>query len=76
MQRREFIILGSLVGLPFCVKAQTTLLEEKSRKEVEPTIKDVQEHLFPEGSAVPSARSMHATAYLFDAIGHKCYDKE
>jgi len=76
MQRRDFLILGSLVGLSPYAVSKMVRLEDKTIKEVEKTIQAVQEHLFPEGSKIPSARSMHATQYLFDAIGHESYDKD
>jgi hypothetical protein len=76
MQRRNFLILGTLVGLSPYAVSKTVFLEDKTIKEVEQTIRAVQEHLFPEGSQIPSARSMYATQYLFDAIGHESYDKD
>jgi len=76
MRRRDFLILGSLVGLSPYAVSKTTLLNNRTVKETEKTIQAVQEHLFPEGSKIPSARSMYATQYLFDAIGHESYDKD
>ena len=76
MQRRNFLILGTLVGLSPYAVSKTVFLEDKTVKEVEKTIQAVQEHLFPEGSKIPSARSMRVTQYLFDAIGHESYDKD
>ena len=78
MKRRFFLILGSLVGLsPYIFgSGKKRYLANETVKEVEKTIQAVQEHLFPEGSKIPSARAMAATPYLFDAIGDKRYDKD
>jgi len=76
MQRRNFLILGSLVGLSAYTRGETVLFEKKRVKEIEQTIRAVQEHLFPKGSHLPSARDMDVTSYLFHAINHSCYDKE
>jgi hypothetical protein len=76
MQRRNFLILGSLVGLSPYAVGKTTHLTDKTVKEVKKTIQAVQEHFFPEGSKIPSARSMYSTQYLLDAITHESYDKD
>jgi len=76
IKRRQFLILGSLLGLSPYIEAQTLSAFEKSFKSVEPTIAAVQEHLFPEGSKIPSARSMHVTAFLFETVSHKSYDTD
>ena len=76
MKRRKFLILGSLLSLSPYVKAKATTRFEKDFKEVESTISAVQEHLFPEGSKLPSARAMKVTAFLFETIMHKSFDKD
>jgi len=68
--------MGLLFGLSSTLKAETNLLSHKTIKEVEKTIQAVQEHLFPPGSKIPSAKSMFVTAFLFETIGHKSYDKD
>ena len=49
---------------------------EKTFKKVETTLLAVQEHLFPEGSKIPSARSMNVTQFLFETMMHKSFDKD
>jgi hypothetical protein len=76
IKRRQFLILGSLLGLSSYIEAKEVSTFESSFKPVEPTIAAVQEHLFPEGSQLPSAKSMQVTEFLFETVSHKSYDKD
>lgn len=76
IKRRGFLILGSLLGLNSYIKAENITSFDKSFLEVEATIRAVQMHMFPEGSQLPSAKSMHVTEFLFKAIGHKSFDRD
>jgi len=76
MKRRNFLILGSVLGLSPYIKAKELSTFEKSFKKVEFTISAVQEHMFPKGSQIPSAVSMNVTQFLFETISHKSYDKD
>ena len=76
LKRRNFLILGSLLGLSPYVKAQGTTAFEKEFKKVEETIAAVQEHMFPEGSSLPSASAMNVTQFLFETITHKSFDRD
>ena len=76
MQRRNFLILGSVVGLSSILKAETPDQFKRDFKEVEATIAAVQEHMFPEGSALPSARQMNTIQFLFETVAHKTYDRD
>lgn len=76
MKRRNFLILGSFLGLSSYIGAKEISAFEKAFKDVEPTLKAVQEHLFPEGSDIPSARSMHLTRFLFETMMHQSFDKD
>ena len=76
MKRRKFLILGSLLGLSPYIEAKEISAFEKHFKALEPTLKAVQEHLFPEGSKIPSAKSMHLTQFLFETMMHKSFDKD
>ena len=49
---------------------------EKAFQEVRPTIAAVQEHMFPTGSKLPSAKAMNVTQFLFETITHKSFDKD
>ncbi|AKF25809.1 hypothetical protein YH65_10725 [Sulfurovum lithotrophicum] len=76
MQRRNFLILGSLLGLSSILKAKTADQFMHEFKEVEAVISAVQEHMFPEGSQLPSAKEMHVTQFLFETVSHRTYDKD
>lgn len=76
MKRRKFLILGSALGLSPYVAAKEISDFEKTYKKVEPILSSVQEHLFPEGSKVPSAKSMNVTQFLFETMMHKSFDKD
>jgi len=76
MKRRNFLILGSVLGLSPYIKAKEPSTFERSFKKVEPTISSVQEHMFPKGSKIPSAASMNVTQFLLETITHKSYDKD
>jgi len=76
IKRRQFLVLGSLLGLSPYIEAKAVSTFERSFKSVEPTIAAVQEHLFPEGSQIPSAISMQATQFLYETVAHKSYDRD
>jgi hypothetical protein len=76
MKRRRFLILGSAFGLTPYMDAKEISDFEKTFKRVEKTLSAVQEHLFPEGSKIPSAKSMNATQFLFETMMHKSFDKD
>ena len=76
MKRRKFLILGSLLGISSCIETKEISDFEKQFKELSPVLTAVQEHLFPEGSKIPSSRSMHLTQFLFDTMMHKSFDRD
>ena len=76
MTRRKLLIFTSLFGISSCIQARSDFALSKSQRAVEKTIQAVQEHLFPEGSLIPSAKSMHVHTFLFETITHKSYDKD
>jgi len=76
MKRRNFLILGSVLGLSPYIEAKEISAFERSFKKVEPTISAVQEHMFPKGSKIPSASSMNVTQFLLETITDKSYDKD
>jgi len=75
-KRRSFLILGSLLGLSPYLSAKAVSSYEKEFKEVENTIKSVQEHMFPSSSKLPSARSTKITQFVFETMMHKSFDKD
>ena len=76
IKRRKFLILGSLLGLSSYVQGKETSTFEKEFKAIEATLFAVQQHLFPEGSKLPSAASMNVTQFVFETITHKSYDRD
>jgi len=76
MQRRNFLILGSLLGLSPTIEAKAPSSFERAFKEVEETIAAVQAHMFPEGSKIPSAKQMRTIQFLFETVNHESYDKD
>jgi len=76
VKRRSFLILGSLLGLSTYINAKEVTSFDKAFQEVEATIAAVQEHMFPAGSKLPSATSMHVTQFLFETITHKSFDRD
>jgi len=76
MERRNFLLLGSLLGVSPYIEVKAGSSFALSFKEVEATIAAVQEHMFPEGSTLPSAKSMSVLQFLFDTVNHPSYDKD
>jgi len=76
MQRRNFLILGSLLGLSPYIEAKESSTFAKDFEKVKPVIQAVQEHMFPEGSRIPSAKEMNTIQFLFETVDHKSYDKD
>jgi len=76
MQRRSFLRFSSLLGISSVLKAKPSEAFSKDFKEVAPIIAAVQEHMFPPGSQLPSAKEMRLTAFLFETIIHKTYDRD
>ena len=76
MQRRHFLMLGSLLGLTPYIQAKENSPFAKEFEKVKATIQAVQEHMFPEGSKIPSAKEMYAVQFLFETVEHKSYDKD
>lgn len=76
IRRRKFLILGSLLGLTPYLKAKGVTKFERAFGHVAPTIKAVQEHMFPPKSKLPSAKAMHSSQFLFDTMMHTSFDKD
>ena len=76
MQRRNFLILGSLLGIsPYIEAKESTPFTHKFEK-VKATIAAVQAHMFPEDSKLPSAKAMNTIQFLFETVAHKSYDRD
>ena len=76
MKRRNFLIFGSIVGLSPYMKAKEVSTFQKDFQKVEPLIKAVQEHMFPQQSQIPSASTTKAIKFLSQSIVHKSYDND
>ena len=69
-------MLSSILGLSPYIHAKSMTTYDKAFKKIEPTIAAVQEHMFPNGSKLPSAKMMNVTQFLFETITHKSFDKD
>ena len=76
IQRRDFLILGSLLGLSPYLKAETPSAFKKEFLKIEATLAAVQAHMFPQESLLPDAVSMKMTTFLFETISHPAYDRD
>jgi phosphoglycolate phosphatase-like HAD superfamily hydrolase len=77
MNRRDFLRISAATGLASCLaEASPTDPHCHAFISVQDTIAAVQEHMFPEGGKLPSARSMQATRFLCETIMHPVYDKD
>lgn len=75
-KRRQFLIWGSILGISPYLHAKSMQRYEKAFNQIEPTIAAVQEHMFPKGSKLPSAKAMNVTQFLFETVTHKSFDKD
>jgi len=75
-KRRQFLIFSSLLGISPYINAKEFSKFEKDFKKVEATIAAVQKQMFPSGSQLPSAEEMNVTAFLFETVVHKSFDKD
>lgn len=76
MTRRDFLATSAVVGLSATVDAKAVSTEIKQLSAVEPTIAAVQQHMFPEGSKLPSAKAMDTITFLKETIMHSSYDRD
>lgn len=75
-KRRQFLVWSSILGVSPYLPAKSMGTDEKAFKKIEPTIAAVQEHMFPKGSKLPSAKVMNVTQFLFETMMHKSFDKD
>jgi len=76
MKRRKFLFFGSIFALGTQIEAKKTTVFEENFTEVEATLGAVLEHLFPQGSCIPSAKEMHLTTFLFETMAHSSFDRD
>jgi len=75
-KRRKFLIWSSLFGIASTINAKTPNSFEQKFKKVRPIIEAVQEHMFPKGTKLPSAKEMNLTQFLYETITHPSYDRD
>lgn len=78
MDRRYFLISAGLFTILFGAKIQET---QKSKlfslfESLIPTIEAVQNHLFPQGGKIPSAKEMNAIGFLKETLLHRSFDRD
>ena len=76
IERRNFLIFGSLFGFSTYVNAREISAFESEFKKVKLTIAAVQEHMFPQMNKLPSAKEMNTIQFLFETVEHKSFDKD
>ena len=74
--RREFLLFSSMLTLSTCLDAKICSTFEKEFKEVEEIIYEVQKHMFPQKSLLPSAENLPVVQFLFETLMHKSFDKD
>ena len=73
--RRTFISASAVGGISFLL-AKEVSAKERLPEELYKIIQKVQEHLFPEGTLLPSAHLFGATVFLEETVYHSSYDKD
>jgi hypothetical protein len=76
MKRRDFLATSAVIGLSVSIDAQEVSAETKELSAVEATIAAVQQHMFPEGSRLPSAKTMDTITFLRETVTHVSYDRD
>lgn len=76
IKRRDFLVLGSILGLAPYLKAETPTAFKKEFERVKATLEAVQLHMFPQKSLLPDAESMRMTLFLYETLSHPSYDKD
>jgi hypothetical protein len=76
MQRRKFLLFGSLLGVGSALHAIPPSRFEQEFQKIAALITAVQEHFFPEEGTLPSAKQMNTTHFLFETISHPTYDRD
>jgi hypothetical protein len=76
LKRRDFLIIGSVLGLSSVLDAKALTDFEKEFKTLAPLFGAVQAHLFPKGSVLPSASSVYSVDFLLATMSHSSFDKD
>jgi gluconate 2-dehydrogenase gamma chain len=76
LERRAFIVVGTLLGLGTYIHAREHKAFSKSFESVKEVIFLVQIHMFPKQNSLPSAEETGTINFLYETIKHTSYDKE
>ena len=76
MRRRDFLATSAVIGLSVSLHAQEADAETKAFEAAVPVIAAVQQHMFPEGGKLPSAKAMGTVTFLKETITHASYDRD
>ncbi|MFK5976654.1 MAG: gluconate 2-dehydrogenase subunit 3 family protein [Sulfurovum sp.] len=76
MKRRNFLILGSILGISPYIEAKSYIPLSIEFDKLRAIFEALQEHLFPTGSLIPSAKSMKLTQFLYNTMNHHSFDKD
>ena len=76
MTRRGFLGVSAAIGLSVSIDAKALDHKRQEMDRILPVIAAVQEHMFPEGSKLPSAKKMKTISFLVDTVFHPSYDKD
>lgn len=76
MTRRNFLSFSTAVGFSMMVSAEEIGTVQKEINAVAPLLETVQQHMFPPGGQLPSAKEMHMTTFLIKTVMHASYDRD
>ena len=74
MKRRNFLQFTTVLASSKLLNAQDILSFENEFLEVSDVIESVQEHMFPKGNLMPSAKEMNTVQFLFETMAHKSFN--
>ena len=76
MKRRNFLLFSTIVGVSTYLKAEDMDSFDKEFNDIKPTLEAVLMIMFPDGSDIPSAKSMNIIGFLYDTMKHSSFDKD
>ena len=76
MHRRDFLVLGSVVGFSTYLHATPPTSEESAFESVKRVIEAVQAVMFPHGGKLPSAKAMETIVFTQETLFHPSYDRD
>ena len=76
MNRRVFLSLSAVTTTTTLLYPTESFHTHQLPKDIYQLIERVQEHLFPDGSVIPSAKEFKATVFLDGTLSHPSFDKD